>query len=243
MAGLNIRFMLDGLDSRPLLIYHLDEKAKRHYIHSRLLFWDPLAGHFEARLLSPTSRGPYPAVLNLVGHRESEKRFAAKSVIRALAKRGFLIITPKFRAFNCRTDEIEIATHLARNGFTLMGLRVYEALLMLKYLNHHPKVNPDRIGILGHSGGSTVSNLTVRLTNGFAAMVMDHKTDFRNRCWGKNFHCETVPRLFYFHTDINRLNTIEIPHLKITYGFRDVADRRKIIQFFMWHLTSAIDSG
>lgn len=236
IEGLNIAFMLDGLDERALLIYMLDGIYLQNHSRYKLLFWDPLVGHFEALLLVPKSAPPYSAVIHLMGHAESEKQYAGKKLVQALLKRNYLILMPRLRAFDCHSKEVEIATHLLKQGFTLMGLRVYETLLMLKYLHHIPEVVVDRIGLVGHSGGSTIAQLTTRIFDGLAAMVSDHSVDYRNRCWRQYIHCETVPRLYPLHPDLNNLRTLKTPNLRVRYGFGDAGQRRTILKFLHRHL-------
>jgi hypothetical protein len=63
------------------------------------------------------------------------------------------------------------------DGFNLMGMRDYEALIGLKYLTCNPAVK--RIGLIGHSGGSSTGNLVVRVTPyPVGAYVSDYQIDY-----------------------------------------------------------------
>jgi len=68
--------------------------------------------------------------------------------------------------------ERDLSLRFLREGFTLMGLRVYETMLALKYLRGLKDADPSRIGVMGHSGGCVVVNLLVRLADGIAAQVI-----------------------------------------------------------------------
>lgn len=69
------------------------------------------------------------------------------------------VISPNylFRAMVCSRRENDLSIELLKNGLTLMGIRVYETLLMEKYLQHLAVVDSRRIGLLGHSGGNSVA--------------------------------------------------------------------------------------
>jgi len=123
-----------------------------------------------------------------------------------------------------------VSTHLLRNGFTLMGIRVYEALLAAKYLRGLPTVDPHRVVIVGHSGGSSTANLVVRVTDWFAAEVADHEVDYRDVCDGL-VHCETVPALVPLAADVNDDATLAIPRLYVPYGLRGAETRQRVLAF------------
>lgn len=114
--------------------------------------------------------------------------------------------------------EHNVALRLLAEGFALMGLRVYESLLGPKFLRHWPGIAPERIGLIGHSGGSSTSNLTVRQGTGFRAYVSDRAVDCAE--WIpllRMYHCETVPALYPYAALINNLSTCTVPALKVPY--------------------------
>jgi len=225
--ALNIGFMLEGLDARPLQV---------------TIFADPLVGEFEALQLEPSESDPMPAIIGLHGHFDTPEIFAENYLGADLAAAGYLVLMPQFRAMNCFGPEDEISRALISGGFNLMAMRVYETLLLEKYLRSLPRVDSRRIGILGHSGGSSTANLAVHLTDGIAAQVTDYYVDWRDRCIPPPLdlpvHCETVPGLFPLSTTFPDDRSAPLPRLSIPYaenGF--AADADAILDFFATHLT------
>lgn len=229
---LNIGFMLDGLDRRELAVAVLHESRRASSVRRKLMFWDPISGSFEATLFLPDGPGPHPAVLGLHGHRHNDARFAREFFGEQLADEGFAVLIPRLRALDCSRNENRIAHELLRRGFTLMGLHVYEALLMVKYLDSLGPVDGSRIGVLGHSGGSSLANVLVRVSDRFTGVVVDHQVDFRDRCGPHGLHCETVPGMFPLSADVNDRSTLAIPWLKLPYKYPTEEDRRAVMDFF-----------
>lgn len=227
---LNIGFLLDGGHQRGLAVSVLGERRRPGFLQRKLLFWDPEVGSFEGSLLLPAHAGARPGIIALHGHRDTDESFIDEFPAAQLALEGFVVLLPRFRAMDCSVEEAAIARELLRNGFTLMGLRVYEVLLMKKYLQQLPQVRPDRLGIIGHSGGSAVASLVVWIDDGFRAQAGDHRTDFRDECRHGRWHCETIPGLFPLSADINHLETLPLPFHGSHYRFQEGA--RPIVEFF-----------
>jgi hypothetical protein len=239
--ALNIGFMLDGLDTRPLQVTIFAEAENAGVVSRRLIFGDPVVGEFEALQLEPVGRQLLPAIIGLHGHFDTPAIFAAKFLGAALAAEGYLVIMPQFRAMECFGAEDQISRALISGGFNLMAMRVYEALLMEKYLRSVERVDSRRIGILSHSGGSSTANLVVHLTGGIAAQVTDYYVDWRDRCIpppvNLPVHCETVPGLFPLSTTFPDDRSAPLPRLSVPYaenGFAD--DAPEILDFFATHL-------
>lgn len=238
---LHVGFLLDGLGRRSLYVTALRQSDEGDFFRRKLLFRDLEVGSFEATLLVPRGVGPRAAVLGLHGHRDNDRIFTRRYLGDELARRGFVVLVPRLRAHNCSPSENRIAHALLRRGFTLMGLHVYESLLMLEYLNSLEQVDSRRIGILGHSGGSSIANLVVRISDGFAAQVTDYATDFRNHCGPFDVHCETVPGLFRLSADINQRRSLSIPWRHVPYRYRDEEVRSDVLDFFETHLLNPPD--
>jgi hypothetical protein len=241
VEALNIGFMLDGLDARPLQVTIFAESEDAGVLSHRLIFADPLVGEFEALQLEPAGEPRLPAIIGLHGHFDTPKIFAEKFLGAALAAEGYLVIMPQFRAMDCFGPEDQISRVLIGAGFHLMAMRVYETLLLEKYLRSLARVDADRIGILSHSGGSSTANLVVHLTNGIAAQVTDYYVDWRDRCVGPPFdlpvHCETVPGLFPLSTTFPDDRSAPLPRLSIAYAENGFADDAAAIEdFFAAHL-------
>ncbi len=237
--GLAIGFLLDGLAERPLAMAILGESRLRDGVtKKRLLFWDPAVGSFDASLLMPPGRGPFPAVVGLHGHRDDDEIFAEEFLGLRLARNGIAVLMPRLRAHDCSLTENLIARKLMEQGFTLMGLRVYETLLMHKYLEHSGAVDARRVGLLSHSGGSTAANLVVRISDKFRAHVVDYQLDPHSdiACGPLKVHCETVPVLMAMAVEINDFTTLAVPNLLVPYKFSDPKLQGEIVGFFRRHL-------
>ncbi len=234
---LDIAFLLQGLSERPLEVAVVGERRRRGFVEREVELRDPEVGRFRGVVLIPDGAGPFPAVLALHGHRSSARRFARQYVVRTLAERGFVVALPSFRLFGCGPREEATGRFLLRNGSTLLGLRVYEAVLMAEYLRSLDTVDVGRVGMIGHSGGSTVALLLARISSWFRVVVLDHLIDFRNRCWlWQRVHCETVPSLFPISADIRDRSSLPIPHLLVRYGYPGRDLREEVLAFLAAHL-------
>jgi dienelactone hydrolase len=134
-----------------------------------------------AFLLVPQGSGPFAAVL--VHHQHNSQRHLGKSEVcglagdplqafgPALAKQGMLVLAPDSICFEDRRrnrtgiepDDADVAQHYDEmcyrllRGETLMHKVLSDSAQGISLLRTHALVDPDRIGILGHSyGGNTV---------------------------------------------------------------------------------------
>ncbi|GAB3747520.1 dienelactone hydrolase family protein [Microlunatus parietis] len=103
----------------------------------------------------------------------------------ALARRGLLVIAPDVVGFGERRSRSDrsydadagnacyrLASTLLMQGATLTGLRVTELLGVLDQLVAREDVDPHRIGIVGHSGGSMLSMIVAALDERVRASVL-----------------------------------------------------------------------
>ncbi len=233
ITELNVGFLLHKLNQRKLVVTVAATHQYEGYTENELLFKDPQVGTFSVLFLVPNKeKRSHPAVVGLHGHGDSSKRFRDNYFGKELAKKGFIVIMPSFRAMFC--DEIErvISEELYLSGFTLMGLRVYETLLTIKYLKHKNFV--DKIGIMGHSGGSDTAYLVSIISPDLQALVYDMYPNQLNMCY-ERIHCETIPRLAYYGSQINDFATLKIPSRKFEYseyGYSNPGDAQKVTTFF-----------
>ncbi len=117
---------------------------------------------------------PDPESTDLYGH------FAVQ-----LARRGLVVVAPDVVGFGERMTERDdrydpttgsscyrLSTNLIMNGLTLTGLRIAELLGVLDYVVGRDDVDPDRVGIIGHSGGGLWSMITMALNQRIRAGVL-----------------------------------------------------------------------
>ena len=107
---------------------------------------------------------------------------------------------------------------------------------IIKYLEYKDFIDNNKIGILGHSGGSDVAYLTSIISpNLVQAMAFDMYPRPDSLCEGA-IHCETLPGLAYYSFQINKFSTLEIPSKKFKYDFIGENAKQEIINFFKENL-------
>jgi hypothetical protein len=231
---LNIPFLLDGINGRLLVVTTIDIVETADYYEYHLLFQDGWVGVFEGYLLTPKGEGPFPAVVAIHGHDDDARIYRDRYHGSEYPAHGYAILMLTMRAMSggvASLVEHNIALDLLTDSFTLIGLRVYETLLGAKYLRYLPGISEDRIGLIGHSGGSSAGNLTVRVDPGIAAYVSDYTVDYAE--WVPVlgiYHCETVPELYPYNLLINDFATSSTPILSVPYGYTNGMD--EIFSFF-----------
>lgn len=236
---LNIGWMVAGLATRRLEVVVVSESVDEFHRETKLFLLDELVGEIPALLLRPPSDGPFPAIVAVHGHGDDAQTYRDAYHGSEFPGHGYAILILSMRAMGIDAAEHEISQKLLRQGFALIGLRSYESLVGLEYLRSRNDVASDRIGLIGHSGGSSTGNLTVRVMDSdsprrFAAFVSDHRVNFFLSSPVEPYHCETVPALYPIHPAINDLASAPVPTLTVPYGYPfGVAG---IFRFFDTHL-------
>lgn len=146
----------------------------------RIAYQTPDEDTIPAFLLTPTGKGPFPAVI--LHHQYGGQRYLGKSEVVGfagdplqalgpeLAKRGFVVLAPDSICFEDRRkyisgiqpDDRDDLQHFIEmgnritQGDTLMRKILTDTAVGLSVLVQHPEVDAARIGTCGHSyGGST----------------------------------------------------------------------------------------
>jgi hypothetical protein len=234
LDGIGVRFLFDGIDERKLEVITTATSSTDSYNERDLLFVDPYVGTFKGILLVPKGSGPFPAVVAIHGHPESAEVFMAVHYGKSFPDYGYAILMLTMRVMAIDATEHDMSWKLLENGFTLIGLRSYETVLGLKYLRYLSNIRHDRIGLIGHSGGSSASNLTVRFEPRFKAYVSDNSVDWLSSGANEPYHCETVPALYPYHQLINDFSSSATPIDSVMYGY--VGAVPGIFQFFDQYL-------
>jgi dienelactone hydrolase len=164
----------------PFVIY--DTVEERGYRRIRIDYTSQEGDPIPAFLLLPDGEGPFTAVL--VHHQHNGQRHLGKSEVcglvgdplqalgPALARQGMVVLAPDSICFEDRrrnrmgTEADEAADveqhydemcHRLLRGDTLMRKVLNDSAQGISLLRTHPSIDPERIGILGHSyGGNTV---------------------------------------------------------------------------------------
>ncbi|MBI4148391.1 hypothetical protein HY490_03815 [Candidatus Woesearchaeota archaeon] len=226
-SALNIRFLIDtlphALRTQPVYLQDTTCARTRH-----VTIVDEHVGNLTLTILHPFSPNGN-GILGLHGHNSSPKELIEKFYGKDLACAGYTVIIPALRAMNCDQDENTVSKAFLLNGFTLMGLHVYETLLATQYAR---ELGLDSLGALAHSGGSSLLHLTLLYEPGITAIVHDYPPNYFNFCGPGRIHDETIPALQPYTAMIQ--NTT-VPRLHMPYNFienKTAVPAQHIISFF-----------
>lgn len=170
----------------PLDPRTIDEREEERYTRRRIVFRSEPGALVSAYLLLPKTRRfgeRTPAVLCLHGHgrgkddvagiapslKERQRRIRPLNYDygHQLAERGYIVLIPDARAFGERgEDGMDCAwasTTALLLGRTLVGLRTWDAIRAIDYLQSLADVDPERIACVGLSWGGTHTMYTAAL--------------------------------------------------------------------------------
>ncbi|MDQ0113802.1 alpha/beta hydrolase family protein [Paenibacillus harenae] len=159
---------------------------------------------------------PAPAVIALHGHGYGNREIAGlepdgseragdpglhKDFAVSLVREGYIVAAPELIGFGERRlaeDREEgpgknscfrLAAHLLMTGRTLAGLRIRETSRVIDYLEGMAGVDPNRIAIMGISGGGLVAGFTAALDHRIrCAVVSGYASLFEESILARN-HC------------------------------------------------------
>lgn len=197
-----VRERIGGLPATRTPLNVRSEAVTRHdgYRREYLLFESAPGVAVPTWLLIPDGvSGPAPAVVAIHGHgygvddivgirmdgsdRDAPEGYHKDFAV-ALCRRGFVVIAPEMLSFGRRRDPKEQAKEPGRSscgdpawwgimlGKPLIGLRVWDVIRAIDLLETRPEVDPERIGIMGISGGGMVTLFTAVLEARLRAMVI-----------------------------------------------------------------------
>lgn len=183
---------------------------------------DPWIGPLEGLLLMPAGTAPTAGVVAHPGHGETAEEHIARRGGRELVEAGLAVLVLRPRAHAGDEVSAVLARELLLAGHTMMGIRTYEVLLGARALAAHPRVDPARIGLHGHSGGSVVGHLAVRVDDGFVAFVGDLTSTYGvPGAEPGAISDETSPRLYRWHPWLEDPSTTTTAIHAEEYGFPD----------------------
>lgn len=126
-----------------------------------------------------------------------QKDFAVQAV-----RRGFLVIAPDMLSFGERRDQPEIAQGKGSSscrrsslagmllGRTMPGLRVYDAMRCIDYLETRPECDPKRIGCMGISGGGEITTFAAAVEERISAALISGYLAYWRDSIVSIAHCE-----------------------------------------------------
>lgn len=168
------------LDETPVPVERHDTLAEEGYVRQRISYPDDDGASIPAFLLLP--EGDVPCAAVIVHHQHAGARHLGKSEVCGLAgkplqalgprlaRRGLMVLAPDSICFEERRrsgqgtapHEADVADHYQEmaarlvRGDTLMRKVIADSARAVSLLRQHPRVDPARVGMLGHSyGGST----------------------------------------------------------------------------------------
>jgi hypothetical protein len=225
--GSGFGFMRSALARSAPALETTATKDHGDYVERTVALRDPFVGTIRGILLVPKTKSgtKAPAILALHGHGDSAEKYRDLHHAAAYARHGIAVLMITSRAMNIDADEHRVARALLAADETLMGVRVYEALAALAALRAVPEVDGERVGLIGHSGGSSTGNLVVRLDPKLKAYVSDHAVSWATD-EDEPYHCESVPGLYPIHHLIDDFGTCSMPVETVPYGF----GREKVLE-------------
>jgi len=174
--------------------------------------------------------------LNPDGTFKSGDQGYSKSFALELVKRGFLVVSPELLGFaermfqgdmnrwpEVRNSCHRLSTYLMTMGKTMAGVRVYELMRVIDYLETRPEADAGRIGCMGISGGGWVCAFTTALDERIrAAVVSGYTNTFKKSILAmQHCICNFVPGLA-LHAEMPDLIAMIAPRpLLIEAGERD----------------------
>ncbi|MCP4869215.1 MAG: hypothetical protein GY898_10910 [Proteobacteria bacterium] len=181
---------------------------------------DPWIGLLEGLLLLPPGGDPVGGVVAHPGHGETAEQHIAQRGGRELADAGLAVLVVRPRAHAGDEVSAALARTLLLAGHSLVGLRTYEVLVAARALGAHPRVDPARIGLHGHSGGSVVGHLAVRVDDSFVAFVGDLMSTYGvPGAESGAISDETSPLLYPWHPWLEEPTTTAAAIHAEEYGF------------------------
>jgi len=223
---LNVDFFWDNIESELLHVTIAQKREHQNYFEQELLLSNEYVGTWRAILLLPKGPGPHPAIVALHGHGDSPESFRDRLFGKDYPAHGYAILIPAFRLMCGGASEGKISKELLLHGHSLLGVRCYETLLAVKFLLANKAVDSERLGLIGHSGGSALGNLVFRIDPRFRACVTDnvstyHRSVSERGGFDDNYFDDMLPGLFPLHEAINDFENIGRPVFEAPYGYRD----------------------
>ncbi len=160
----------------PLNAKVLRKHDKDGYTIEEVIFESRPGIHVTALLFLPDPakfQTPYPGVIVTCGHSGNGKAFAGyqrTSLLLAKAGMAALIYDPFDQGeriqqkglSNCNGHNT-IGINATLLGWSMAGLRIWDGMRAIDYLQSRPEVDPERIGVCGQSGGGTMTSLIMAI--------------------------------------------------------------------------------
>ena len=162
-----------------------------------------------ANLYIPAGKGPYPGIINVLGHWAKGKIDAGgpQGVGHTLALNGYVCLTiDPWGAGERATSHgkfeyhgLNLGASLMNIGESLLGIQVSDNMRGVDLLCSLPYVDPEKIGVTGASGGGNQTMWFAALDERVkAAVPVVSVGSFQSYIMGSNCVCELLPDGFTF---------------------------------------------
>jgi dienelactone hydrolase len=162
-------------------------------------------------ILTPNTPSPYKPIIALHGHGTGAVNKLAgvgevdyhNAFARQFAELGYLVFVPSVRGFGERMEDEDLARsddgwlsschwqslNLLMTGKTLMGLRTWDTVRLIDYIQTRDDIQPETLGCVGISGGGALTLYTSALDTRITAAYMSCSMNtFRQSIMSIN-HC------------------------------------------------------
>lgn len=156
----------------PLNAQTLRRHERDGYSIEEVMFESHPNVHVTALLFLPDAarfKAPYPGVIVTCGHSGNGKAFAGyqrTSLLLAKAGIAALVYDPfdqgeriQKHGFATVHGHNRIGVNATLLGWSMAGLRIWDGMRAIDYMQRRPEVDADRIGVCGQSGGGTMTSL------------------------------------------------------------------------------------
>jgi dienelactone hydrolase len=212
--------LLGGVDEPRCDLAPVVSKRRKMdgYTRERVVFQSRPGLTVPAWVLIPEgAKGPMPSMVCVAGHGpgkddivgiadDGSQRIEYDGYQRDLAiqavRRGFLVIVPEMFGFGERRDAQDIAKGRGNSscrraslagmllGRTVPGIRVYDVVRTIDYLETRPECDRRRIGCMGISGGGTVTTFASAVEERISAALISGYLSYWKDSIMPIYHCE-----------------------------------------------------
>jgi len=234
------------------VIRHSVSRGAGFDVEKLFLVADPV-GRVPLVVMKPRlSSGPLPVLLALPGHNTEAEEFLIETFPDVM-EQGYLVVAPTFRGYHGAEIEHQVSVELLCGGRSYLGIRHYEVLLVLEYLQElQARGEVGAIGLIGHSGGAGIANSMLWYQgHELAAVATDLISNYLNVSYATNddgepvpgetrVMCESSPGLHQLAVPISNFGVAPVPVGQWPYGYKK--GREYLWQFFAEHLRGSSHS-
>lgn len=208
--------LLGGLDFERAdpNVEELEREETATYVRRKLVFTASPCADVPCHLLVPKgAKGKVPAMICLQGHSpgmhisigvahtEDDKATIAGGRDLALqaAANGYVALAVEQRCFGERAETLQeqraqhgcldASMHALLLGDTMIGERVWDVMRAIDLLETLPEVDPARLGVMGNSGGGTVTFFTAAVDPRVRLAVVSCYFCAFSACLMRIYHC------------------------------------------------------